>query len=70
MKKQAALVLAALSAVYIFIPEPTDLVPILGWMDEGLALAILAWSLRTLGVTLPFVGAKKVTTQLVRDQAG
>ena len=51
MKKKAALVLAVLSGVYLFIPEPTDLIPIVGWLDEGMALALLGWSMRTLGVT-------------------
>jgi hypothetical protein len=49
-KKQLAIVVAALSGVYLFIPEPTDLVPILGWLDEGMALALFGWSMRTLGV--------------------
>ena len=49
-KKQLAVVVAALSGIYLFVPEPTDLVPIVGWLDEGLALALLGWSLRTLGV--------------------
>ncbi len=51
MKKKVALVLGALSAVYMFVPEPTDLIPILGWLDEGAAAAILMWSLKTLGMT-------------------
>jgi hypothetical protein len=50
MKKQAAVVISALSAVYLFVPEPTDVIPILGWLDEGVALALLMWGLRTLKV--------------------
>jgi len=49
-KKQAAVVLGALAFVYLFVPEPTDVVPIVGWLDEGLAAAVLAWALRTLRV--------------------
>ena len=51
MKKKVAVALAVVSGVYLFIPEPTDLIPVIGWLDEALALALLAWSLRTLGVT-------------------
>ena len=51
MKKKVALALAVFSGVYLFIPEPTDLIPIVGWLDEGLALVVLGWSLKTLGVT-------------------
>lgn len=49
-KKQIAVLVAALSGIYLFVPEPTDLVPVLGWLDEGLALALFGWSMRTLGV--------------------
>ena len=51
MKKKVAVVVAALSGVYLFVPEPTDVIPILGWLDEGLAGALLMWSIRSLGVT-------------------
>jgi hypothetical protein len=51
MKKQIAVVVGALAFVYIFVPEPTDVVPLLGWLDEGMAGAVLVWALRTLGVT-------------------
>jgi hypothetical protein len=51
MKKKFAVVLGALSFVYIFVPDPSDIVPVLGWLDEGMAAALLMWSLRTLGVT-------------------
>jgi hypothetical protein len=51
VKKQAAVVVGALSLVYMFVPEPTDVIPVLGWLDEGVAGALLLWSLRTLGVS-------------------
>ncbi len=51
MKKKFAVVLGSLAAVYMFVPEPTDIIPILGWVDEGVAGAMLLWSLKTLGVT-------------------
>ena len=50
-KQQVALVVGALAFVYMFVPEPTDLIPIVGWLDEGLAAAVLMWALRTLNVT-------------------
>jgi hypothetical protein len=51
MRKQIAVVVAAVSCVYLFVPEPTDVVPVLGWLDEGAAAAALLWALRSLGVT-------------------
>jgi hypothetical protein len=51
VKKQFAVVVGALSLVYIFVPEPTDVIPVLGWLDEGVAGALLLWSMRTLGVS-------------------
>lgn len=51
MKKKFAVVLGALSAVYMFVPDPTDVIPILGWLDEGVAGAMLMWSMKTLGIT-------------------
>lgn len=58
MKKKIAIGLAVISGIYIFIPEPTDVVPFLGWLDEGAALAVLAWSLKTLGITPATILAK------------
>ena len=51
VKKKLAVALAVISGVYLFVPEPTDVIPFIGWLDEGVALALLGWSLRTLGVT-------------------
>ncbi len=50
-KRKLAAVVGAASFIYLFVPEPTDLIPIVGWMDEGMAAALLVWALRTLGVT-------------------
>lgn len=51
MRKKFAVALAVFSGVYLFVPEPTDVLPIIGWLDEGAALALLGWSMKTLGVT-------------------
>ncbi len=51
MQKKLAVVVGALSAVDMFIPEPTDAIPFIGWLDEGMAGAMLLWSLKTLEVT-------------------
>jgi hypothetical protein len=51
MRKKLAVGLAVVSGIYLFVPEPTDVLPIIGWLDEGAALALLAWSMKTLGVT-------------------
>ena len=70
MKKKLAVAVAMLSGVYLFVPEPTDVIPILGWLDEGLALAMLGWAMSTLGVgpaqlfrrRARVVGAPELTT--------
>jgi len=51
MKKKFAALLGAVSLVYMVVPDPSDVVPIIGWLDEGVAGAMLMWSMRTLGVT-------------------
>jgi hypothetical protein len=51
LRKKLAVGLAVVSGVYLFVPEPTDVLPIIGWLDEGAALALLGWSMKTLGVT-------------------
>jgi protein-S-isoprenylcysteine O-methyltransferase Ste14 len=51
VKRKFAVVVGALSLVYMFVPEPTDVIPVLGWLDEGVAGALLLWSMRTLGVS-------------------
>jgi hypothetical protein len=67
VKKKLAVVVSALSAVYLFVPEPTDVIPILGWMDEGVALAVLMWGLKTLKVSPDAVlGRRAVTQQVAR----
>jgi hypothetical protein len=51
VKKKLAVAVAVLSGVYLFVPEPTDVIPVVGWLDEGMALAMLGWALSTLGIT-------------------
>lgn len=49
------IIIAILSGIYVFIPEPTDAVPILGWMDEGVAVLILTYALERLGIRIPLI---------------
>lgn len=46
------IVIALVCAVYVFIPEPTDIIPILGWLDEATALAVLTYALKQLDIDL------------------
>jgi hypothetical protein len=48
-------IIAIVSGVYIFIPEFTDAIPIIGWIDEGMALTMLLYALERLGVRIPIV---------------
>jgi hypothetical protein len=50
-KRKLAALVGAASFIYLFVPEPTDIIPIVGWIDEGMAGALLLWSLKTLGVS-------------------
>ncbi|MCS7205281.1 MAG: hypothetical protein NZ853_06250 [Leptospiraceae bacterium] len=49
------LILALMSLIYIFFPEFTDGIPILGWIDEGVALFLFTYALRKLGVNMPWI---------------
>ena len=51
------ILVAILSGVYIVIPEFTDVVPVIGWLDEGLAAVILTTALAKLGVRIPLLDA-------------
>lgn len=59
MKKLFWISIATFSAIYIFIPEPTDLVPIIGWLDEATAFTILMYALNKLGITIPNIFKSK-----------
>ena len=66
MKRKFWIIVAALSAIYIFIPEPTDVIPILGWLDEASAFAILTYALKQLDIPIfnNVFGKKSVKTKL------
>lgn len=53
MKKIFWISIAVFSGIYIFIPEPTDLIPVLGWLDEATAFTILMYALGKLNVKIP-----------------
>ena len=46
------IITAIASAIYVFIPEPTDLIPILGWLDEATAIALLTYALKQLDINI------------------
>lgn len=47
--------IALASAIYIFVPEPTDVFPVLGWLDEGMAFMLLTTALAKLEVNIPIL---------------
>lgn len=59
MKKLFWIATALFSGLYMFIPEPTDIVPILGWLDEATAFGILMYALKQLGVSIPSIFQKE-----------
>jgi uncharacterized membrane protein YkvA (DUF1232 family) len=52
MKRMFWIITAIASAVYVFIPEPTDVIPILGWLDEATAIVVLTYALKQLNIDL------------------
>ncbi len=55
-KKMMWAFLGLFSAFWIVFPEPTDVIPILGWLDEGFAFVILLTSISKLfGVNIPII---------------
>ncbi len=64
MEKVMWWVLVFLSALWIMWLEPTDAVPVVGWMDEVVALFILTTSLDRLGIEIPFL------TKFLRKRTG
>lgn len=61
------IVVAVVCGVYIFIPEFTDVIPFIGWLDEVTAGGIVLFALRKAGLRIPliqpvldwFIGRKK-----------
>lgn len=54
-KKWIYIILSMICIVYVFFPESTDFIPFLGWIDEGIAILILSYSLKKLGVKIPLI---------------
>ena len=52
MKNSFWTIVAILSGVYIFIPEFTDVIPIIGWLDEATALVVLNYALKKLDIKI------------------
>ena len=71
MKKLFWTIVAILSGLYIFIPEFTDVIPIIGWLDEATALVVLNYALKQLDIKLFekfFGGNKKTDKTLIINQ--
>ena len=49
------IILAVVSGVYIVFPEWTDLIPVVGWIDEGIAAIFLTTALSRLGIHIPIL---------------
>lgn len=49
------IVVAVLCGVYIFIPEFTDAIPIIGWLDEATAAGVVLLALRKLRIRIPLI---------------
>jgi len=54
-KKFVWMLIAFFSFGWIFLPEVTDLVPVIGWLDEGIAVILFFKSLSELGIQIPVI---------------
>ncbi len=43
MPKIVYKIIIALLALYVVFPEPTDAIPFLGWLDEGVAISLIIY---------------------------
>ncbi|MCE9599302.1 MAG: hypothetical protein K8S54_15165 [Spirochaetia bacterium] len=69
MKRILWILVAIFCAFWIVFPEPTDVIPILGWLDEGLAAGILLTALARIGIHIPFV-SKWVESYVAKRSMG
>lgn len=51
--------IALVSGIYIFIPEVTDVIPVIGWLDEATAFGVMVFALKKLGYDLKAPFRKK-----------
>lgn len=49
-KKNFWFIVAVASFAYTIFPEPSDLIPFVGWIDEGVAISIFWYALTQLGI--------------------
>lgn len=53
--------------VDIVVPTPEDIIPVIGWLDEGMLGAVFLFALDRLGIRIPFLsrffGSKKGTNK-------
>lgn len=52
MKRYFWLALGAVSGIYIFIPEFTDVIPVIGWLDEATAFGLMLYAFKKGGFDL------------------
>lgn len=65
MKKLFWISIATFSGIYMFIPEPTDLIPILGWLDEATAFTVLIYALGKLNIKIPNIFKSKSSKNII-----
>lgn len=49
------IIVALICGVYIFIPEFTDVIPVIGWLDEATAAGIVLYALGKLRIRIPLI---------------
>lgn len=49
----------------MFIPEPTDFIPVLGWLDEATAFTVLIYALEKLNIKIPNIFKSKSSKNII-----
>ncbi|MFT4645471.1 MAG: uncharacterized membrane protein YkvA (DUF1232 family) [Planctomycetota bacterium] len=65
MKKLFWISIATFSGIYMFIPEPTDFIPVLGWLDEATAFTVLIYALEKLNIKIPNIFKSKSSKNII-----
>lgn len=67
-KKWFYIIVSIIMGIYVFIPEFTDVFPLVGWIDEGIAIMILTYALNRLGIKIPFL--ERILNKKKKHQSG